>query len=102
MIRLTTENSSLFTQHTFLDFAFRQSIFPLFAGSSLVRAIVWSKLTDYPSGLSVTTAMIEMATRHIISGTTRMFYAVLIAIELGFGIAVGAALCISPPSRHTY
>ena len=42
MIRLTTENSSLFTQHTFLDFAFRQSIFPLFAGSSLVRAIVWS------------------------------------------------------------
>lgn len=41
-------------------------------------------------GLSITTAMIEMATRHIVSGTTRMFFAFLIAVELGFGIAIGS------------
>lgn len=43
-------------------------------------------------GLSLTTAITELATGNIISGTCRMFYAALVALQLGFGIAIGSGI----------
>lgn len=43
-------------------------------------------------GLTLTTAVTELSTRHLVSGTARLMYAVLILIELAFGVALGSAL----------
>jgi len=43
-------------------------------------------------GLSITLSMMELGTRNIISGTSRMFAALLVALQLGFGIAIGSRL----------
>lgn len=40
-------------------------------------------------GLSLTTAMVELATRNLISGTARLMSAVIVLLELVVGVAVG-------------
>lgn len=40
-------------------------------------------------GLSLTTAMIELATRNLISGTARLMSAVIVLLELVLGVAIG-------------
>ncbi len=42
-------------------------------------------------GLSITISVTELATRNVISGTTRIFGAILSALQLGFGIAIGTS-----------
>lgn len=49
-------------------------------------------------GLSLTTAVTEMAARSAISGSSRFFMAVLSAFQLGFGLAVGQKLVFWAPS----
>jgi uncharacterized membrane protein YjjB (DUF3815 family) len=43
-------------------------------------------------GLTVTTAVRELATRNLVSGTARMMGAALIFFEMGFGVALGSRL----------
>ncbi|MBX3363785.1 MAG: threonine/serine exporter family protein [Phycisphaeraceae bacterium] len=40
-------------------------------------------------GLTLTLAMNELATRHLVSGTTRLMYALMIFFSIGFGVAFG-------------
>ncbi|HWC76721.1 MAG TPA: threonine/serine exporter family protein [Blastocatellia bacterium] len=40
-------------------------------------------------GLTLTTAMTELATRELVSGTARLMGAVVIFLEIGFGVALG-------------
>jgi hypothetical protein len=45
--------------------------------------------------------VIELSTQNVVSGTSRLFYALLIAVQLGFGIAIGAnfAMWLSPVNQ---
>jgi uncharacterized membrane protein YjjP (DUF1212 family) len=43
-------------------------------------------------GLTLTTAMTELATRNLVSGTARMMSAIIVLLELGLGVAVGERL----------
>src|SRR5262249_52841769 len=43
-------------------------------------------------GLTVTTAISELATQHLASGTARMMSALIIFLTIGFGLAVGLKL----------
>ncbi len=43
-------------------------------------------------GLTLTVAMRELATRHLVSGTARLTGAVLIFFQLGFGVALGSQI----------
>lgn len=43
-------------------------------------------------GLSLTVAMSELATRHLVSGGSRLAGAALVFVTLGFGVALGGAL----------
>lgn len=43
-------------------------------------------------GLTVTIAMRELATRHLVSGTARLMGAVLLFFQLGFGVALGSQI----------
>jgi len=43
-------------------------------------------------GLTLTTAMTELATRHLVSGTARLMAAVIVFLELGLGVAIGERL----------
>ncbi len=46
-------------------------------------------------GLLLTQAIMELASRNIVSGSVRMFYALMYAFFLGFGLSLGAELWIS-------
>lgn len=43
-------------------------------------------------GLSLTVAMTELTTRHIIAGTSRLVFAVIVLLELVVGVALGSRL----------
>lgn len=53
-------------------------------------------------GLSLTVAINELATRHLISGTSRLTAAALVFLQLGFGVALGSRLAaLLPPPALT-
>src|SRR5579872_5989764 len=43
-------------------------------------------------GFTLTTALIELATRHLVSGTARLMQVTLIFLEIGFGVALGGQI----------
>ena len=51
-----------------------------------------SALVPMLPGLTLTTAMTELATRNLVSGTARMMSAIIVLLELGLGVAVGERL----------
>ncbi|TPX56289.1 hypothetical protein SpCBS45565_g08439 [Spizellomyces sp. 'palustris'] len=55
-------------------------------------SVVLSGIVMMLPGLSITVSMIEIATRNIVSGTVRVFFALFHAMMLGFGISTGRAL----------
>ena len=71
-----------------------------FAGAlAIVAAYLFPPLSVYTvtlgslvillPGLTVTTAMRELATRNLVAGTARLMGAVLLLVQLGFGVALG-------------
>ncbi|KNE61942.1 hypothetical protein AMAG_07209 [Allomyces macrogynus ATCC 38327] len=52
---------------------------------------VMSTFNFYP-GIAVVMAMVELASRNLVSGTVRMFYSFIRALKLGFGLALGSRL----------
>ncbi|KAK3847666.1 MAG: hypothetical protein J3R72DRAFT_361776 [Linnemannia gamsii] len=52
-------------------------------------------------GLLLTQAIMELASRNIVSGSVRMFYALMYAFFLGFGLSLGAELWLFVSSDRT-
>jgi uncharacterized membrane protein YjjB (DUF3815 family) len=67
-------------------------IFHYFVPESCYFTIILSSVIWILPGLSLTIAIMELSTRNMISGTSRMFYSFLILLELGFGIEFGTKL----------
>ncbi len=61
-------------------------------GSRSVANDILSGLIVLMPGLTLTTAMTELSTRHLVSGTARLSAAFVIFLELGFGVAVGGIM----------
>ncbi|NUO78572.1 threonine/serine exporter family protein [candidate division KSB1 bacterium] len=59
-----------------------------FGSRSIANDILAGLIVLMP-GLTLTTAMNELSTRHLVSGTARLSAAFVIFLELGFGVAVG-------------
>jgi len=53
-------------------------------------------------GFTLTTALIELATRHLVSGTARLMQVTLIFLEIGFGVALGGQLDRVIPHMHMH
>jgi uncharacterized membrane protein YjjP (DUF1212 family) len=58
-------------------------------GGVTLSAIVWLL-----PGLSLTIGVTELATRNVVSGTSRVFSALLTAFQLGIGIAIGTNIAV--------
>ncbi|KAG0261034.1 hypothetical protein DFQ27_003176 [Actinomortierella ambigua] len=43
-------------------------------------------------GYTITVAILELSSRHMISGSVRLFYAVIFSLLLGYGLTIGASL----------
>lgn len=71
----------------FLARLFVEYVYPACWGAISLSTIVWML-----PGLSLTVGVNELAERKMISGTVRVFFAMLIALELGFGLAIGSLL----------
>jgi uncharacterized membrane protein YjjP (DUF1212 family) len=54
-----------------------------------LSAIIWLL-----PGLSITTAVSELAAHSLVSGTSRFFGAIITALQVGFGLAIGSNLVI--------
>lgn len=63
---------------------------PLVTGPLRVDVVVVSGLLVLLPGLTLTTAVAEVATRNLVSGTARLTVALLTLLELGFGVALGS------------
>ncbi|KAF9200150.1 hypothetical protein BGZ49_009643, partial [Haplosporangium sp. Z 27] len=54
--------------------------------------VVLSAIVMLLPGLSLTTAIMELSSRYMISGSVRMFYSLMYCLFLGFGISIGSNL----------
>ncbi|WP_233166500.1 threonine/serine exporter ThrE family protein [Archangium sp. Cb G35] len=61
-------------------------------GPLSVQIVTLAGLIVLLPGLSLTVALNELATRNLISGTSRLTGAALVFLELGFGVALGTRL----------
>jgi uncharacterized membrane protein YjjB (DUF3815 family) len=77
---------------------------------SLYVAMAGGLIVLFP-GLTLTTAISELATRHLQSGTSRMMSALILLVSIGFGVALGvetgrwlfgSAPMVSPVSLPTW
>lgn len=67
-----------------------------------VSGVTLSVITYLLPGLNLTIGVTELATRHMVSGTSRFFFALITAVQLGFGVALGANLAVwLPPINQT-
>ncbi|KAJ4458536.1 putative Pheromone-regulated membrane protein 10 [Paratrimastix pyriformis] len=57
---------------------------PTMVGAISLAGVVWAL-----PGLPFTLAAIDLATRNMVTGTSRLLYTLLITMELGFGLALG-------------
>jgi uncharacterized membrane protein YjjP (DUF1212 family) len=72
--------------------------------ASIYLATVAGLISLMP-GFTLSIAMTELATRNLVSGTARLMGALLVLVELGFGVALGQELAswlsIAPPPPGT-
>ena len=59
-----------------------------------ISALVW-----FLPGLSITQSVMEIASRSVISGVSRLVYAISVALQLGFGLALGSLVVFWGPSE---
>jgi len=79
----------------FLARLFVEYVYPACWGAISLSTIIWML-----PGLSLTVGVNELAERKMISGTVRIFFAMLIALELGFGLAIGSLLVFWEDQSH--
>ena len=61
-------------------------------GGLAVSTVILAGLIVFVPGLTLTLAMSELATRHLVSGTARLTHALMIFVSIGFGIALGTRI----------
>lgn len=61
------------------------------------KGIIFSSILYLLPGFSITIAVSELATRNMVSGTSKLFSAFLTAVELGLGIVIGTKLAAWVP-----
>ena len=81
------------------SFLFEPIAASLAAAIAIAAANLWSPLSVPPTtvagliallpGLTLTTAMTELATRNLVAGTVRLVWAVVVFLEIAFGVALG-------------
>lgn len=49
-------------------------------------------------GLTLTIAITELSTRHLVAGTARLTMAILVLLEMAFGVAIGSRISLLGPS----
>ncbi|MCB9744525.1 MAG: threonine/serine exporter family protein [Alphaproteobacteria bacterium] len=65
---------------------------PALLGPMRVDTVVMAGLLMMLPGLSLTTAMTELATRNVAAGTSRLTLSLLTLMELAFGVALGSGV----------
>ncbi|KAF9144996.1 hypothetical protein BG015_012047 [Linnemannia schmuckeri] len=55
-------------------------------------AIKFAGIVIILPGYTITCSILELSSRHIISGSVRLFYAVIFSLLLGYGLTIGASL----------
>ncbi|QSQ17778.1 threonine/serine ThrE exporter family protein [Myxococcus landrumensis] len=69
-----------------------------FLGTMSIQVATLAGLIVLLPGLTLTVALNELATRHLISGTSRLTGAAVVFLQLGFGVALGSRLAeVLPP-----
>lgn len=65
------------------------SLVTLGVGPVSIQLVTVAGLIVLMPGMTITTAMAELATRNLVSGTARMVGAITVLLSIGFGVAVG-------------
>ncbi len=73
------------------------SVATTIAGPISIELTMIAGLIALMPGMSITTAMAELATRNLVSGTARFVGAITIVLSIGFGVAAGQALAVHLP-----
>ncbi len=68
------------------------SLATVVVGPVSIQLVTIAGLIVLMPGMTITTAMAELATRNLVSGTARMVGAITILLSIGFGVAVGRRL----------
>jgi len=74
------------------------SLAPLLTGPLRTDVVIVCGLLVLLPGLTLTTAVAEVATRNLVSGTARLTVALLTLLELGFGVALGSQAAALVPA----
>jgi uncharacterized membrane protein YjjP (DUF1212 family) len=72
--------------------AFLAGVLTRAAGPVSLPVVTLSALIALVPGLTLTVAMAEIASRHLVAGTARLTGAVFVFLSMGFGVAVGERL----------
>ncbi|HVK75007.1 MAG TPA: threonine/serine exporter family protein [Kofleriaceae bacterium] len=72
--------------------AFGAGAFASVVGGVHPSIVTVASLIAMLPGLGLTTAMTELATRHVVSGTARLMSALIVLLELALGVAIGEHL----------
>ncbi|KAF9919698.1 hypothetical protein FBU30_010656 [Linnemannia zychae] len=64
-------------------------------------AVKWAGIVMLLPGYTITCSILELSSRHMISGSVRLFYAIIFSLLLGYGLTIGASLwnLFDPSSR---
>jgi uncharacterized membrane protein YjjP (DUF1212 family) len=71
-----------------------QAVLQSAQGCTTYLTTVLSGIAMLLPGLSLTLAIMEITTRHLISGTVRLFHALFISLLLGLGMSMGSNLAL--------
>ncbi|KAK3808975.1 MAG: hypothetical protein J3R72DRAFT_464308 [Linnemannia gamsii] len=55
-------------------------------------AVKWGGIVMLLPGYTITCSILELSSRHMISGSVRLFYAIIFSLLLGYGLTIGASL----------
>ncbi|KAF9138025.1 hypothetical protein BGX30_009663 [Mortierella sp. GBA39] len=56
------------------------------------NSVKWAGIVILLPGYTITCSILELSSRHMISGSVRLFYAIIFSLLLGYGLTIGAAL----------
>lgn len=64
-------------------------------------SVKWAGIVILLPGYTITCSILELSSRHMISGSVRLFYAIIFSLLLGYGLTIGASLwnLFDPSSR---
>ncbi|KAF9546981.1 hypothetical protein EC957_008985 [Mortierella hygrophila] len=55
-------------------------------------SVKWAGIVILLPGYTITCSILELSSRHMISGSVRLFYAIIFSLLLGYGLTIGASL----------